>query len=151
MLNCLNQNLPEILETLSNLHETPADKSEFYAHCIKQFLKIIEVSLKSKDENIQSATINLLCTLANYAKEEKTLLDCMRLVIYFMVSNRSLVSKESSLLISEMCHRNDVTPMKMFNWYQKIFLKLVVMLSVINFCDYRSTLMVSINMVSIFY
>lgn len=147
VLHCLNENLPEILGVM--VHQTPKNKCELHALCIKELLKLVERTFRSKDEDTQLATIKLICSLANVAQEEKTLLDCIRMSNYFLVSNFSLVSREASLMICEMCDRNNVTPIKMFNWYQRIILKLVITLCVTNYFSFNSTMMDTLNIVSI--
>lgn len=148
VLKCLNHNLPFFLKEILNQHETMENERALFGLCLKELLKLTQRNLESKDEDIQSATIKLICSLGSIAQDEKTLLDCIRMTNYFLISNLSLVNREASLMISEMCNQNNVSPIQIFNWNQRVVLKLVICLCATNYYSYKSTILASLNIVS---
>lgn len=118
--------------------------------CMEQLLSGAKKFLWSDKKDDQSATLQLIAAFATSTRiTEMQLLNCFRMIIYFCMSSKSMVSRPAVLRATEICYKFGVTPKTLLVWYKMEIFKQIVMLCVTNYLSHSIGLQKSLQMVSL--
>lgn len=118
--------------------------------CLEQLLSGTKKFLSSDKKIDQSTTFQLIAAFATSNQITETmLLNCFRMIIYFCMSSKSMVSRQAVLRATEICYKFGITPKNLLVWYKMDIFKQIVMLCVSNYLGHNVGLQKSLQMVSI--
>lgn len=106
--------------------------------CQNNLVQCVEKFLASDQKSDQSYTVQLITSFAKSdGITETMLLNCFRMVLYFCISSKSLVSRQAQLCANEMCFQFGITPKNLLIWYKTAIFKLIVTLCADNYESYN--------------
>lgn len=117
--------------------------------CLEQLMQCTKKFLMSNQNTDQSTALRLISSFATSSKiTEPMLLNCFRMILYFCMSSKSLVSRQAVLRANEICYKFGITPKNLLIWYKTDIFKLIVTLCVSNYISYNIGLQKSLQTVS---
>lgn len=116
---------------------------------ITKLTKSTKLSLANKNKERQNAVTKLIYTFCVYSKPSEEILErCLRPMLMFMMEPTSKVARDSSLFTTEMCVRNNVTPIDLLHWYKHEIMKIIVTVCAMNYCSRKFSICNSLKLVS---
>lgn len=117
--------------------------------CQDKLVQCVQKFLTSDQKSDQSYTVQLITSFAKSdGISETMLLNCFRMMLYFCISSKSLVSRQAHLCANEMCFQFGITPKNLLIWYKTAIFKLIVTLCADNYENYNIGLRKSTTAVS---
>ena len=148
ILELINNVLKDIFATVYQQDFTDDCRKSITEACRKEILQLMKKNLKASKE-IQSVTVQIIFNFATTVKDEETLVKCIRMLLYYILTSTSTASSEATLCAIELCQINGITIEQLFNWHRSGLIKLVVNMSFINYLREGRTLIWSLHNVSI--
>lgn len=117
--------------------------------CLEQLLNGTKKFLYSDKKMDQSITLQLIAAFATSNQiTETSMLNCFRMIIFFCMSSKSMVSRQAVLRATEICYKFGITPKNLLVWYKMDVFKQIVMLCVTNYLGFNVGLQKSLQTVS---
>ncbi|XP_031618116.1 serine/threonine-protein kinase ATR [Contarinia nasturtii] len=114
--------------------------------CLEQLLQCTKKFLMSDQYANQSSALQLISSFATSNEiTEPMLLNCFRMILYFCMSSKSMLSRQAALRATEMCYKFGITPKNLLIWYKTDIFKLIVTLCVSNHISYNVGLQKSLQ------
>lgn len=126
---------PELIETVND-------------RCLRQLTQSTRKFLKSSEPEQSCVLAYLKAFGTSDEATASTLHFCFRQILYFCICSESQVSREATVLATEMCQRVGIRPNKMLVWYKTNLFKLIVPLCVSNYISYEISLEKSLHAVN---
>lgn len=147
ILYLINYILKDIFATVYQQDFTDDSRKSIMEACRVEILDLMKKNLKASKE-IQSVTVQIIFNFATTVKDEETLVKCIRMLLYYILTSTSTASSEATLCAIELCQINGITIEQLFNWHRSGLIKLVVNISFINYLREGRTLIWSLHNVS---
>uniref|UniRef100_A0A182K3Q7 Serine/threonine-protein kinase ATR n=1 Tax=Anopheles christyi TaxID=43041 RepID=A0A182K3Q7_9DIPT len=156
----VTKHMSSIVQNLSaSLAKEPERYGYFVTCIIEQLLSASRMNIMTKTTYTdQMVMVRMIAEFAdaNYhasmrwklLEAKETLFHCVRIMIFLLMHPESHVTHEASLVITEMCARQDLTPCKILAWYRHDIIKVMMGIAVSNYILAGITLHQSINIVS---
>lgn len=128
---------------------TPALIETVTERCLSQLLQSTRKFLLKGSEPDQSCVLTYLLAFGTSDEATaSTLHYCFRVILYFCICSDSQVSRQATMVATEMCHRFGLKPSKLLVWHKTNLLKLIVPLCVSNYLSYEISLEKSLHAVN---
>ncbi|XP_055529516.1 serine/threonine-protein kinase ATR-like [Wyeomyia smithii] len=136
-------------ETIQSAKLDNSERDKIIQICLDKLLQAVRRSVEKSDYNHQSVVMNMVLRFATSSIiGEQQLVHCLRMMFFFLMLRESEVTRESTLVVEEMCDKHGVTPRDMFNWYRHDIVKLIMAMCATNYCCYGISLLKSLVHVS---
>ncbi|CAO1396698.1 unnamed protein product [Diamesa hyperborea] len=144
VLDLINYVLKDIFATVYQQDFTDESRKLIMEACRVEILDLMKKNLKASKE-VQSVTVQIIFNFATTVKDEETLVKCIRMLLYYILTSTSTASSEATLCAIELCQINGITIEQLFNWHRSGLIKLVVNMSFINYLREGRTLIWSLH------
>lgn len=109
-------------------------KEKIIQTCLEKLLKAVQQCLQKSDYSYQSAVLQMVVSFATgQGMTEERLLVCIRMMLFFLMSRESELTREAALAVGDMCGQHGVSPRDMLNWYRHDIVKLMVAIGAVNY------------------
>ncbi|EDS36403.1 esr1 protein [Culex quinquefasciatus] len=126
--------LQVIMESLKESPLATKQKEKIIQTCLEKLLKAVQQCLQKSDYSYQSAVLQMVVSFATgQGMTEERLLVCIRMMLFFLMSRESELTREAALAVGDMCGQHGVSPRDMLNWYRHDIVKLMVAIGAVNY------------------